>query len=160
MIGLRCSTCDFQVSTFFYGMCAECFEDAIERAEDNTHRVTLLRLNGQEYMPLGLNDIGSRVAVGTILGMPHWPAARPIALVVNGFQLHPSLPIGLFPPEDVIHCLFDASSLFLATAEVLSSRGDDLPVVNESLYWQHAEVQSRPCADLCDVHTPPTPSPR
>ena len=117
-------------------------------------------MSGEEYMPAGVSDLGAKVSVATVLGMPFWPGTKPTVLVVNGFQLDPSLPIGLFPPEDVIHCHFDASSLFLATAEALSRRGDELLVVNESLYWQHDEVQSRPCADLCDVHTPPTPSPR
>ena len=129
----------------------------MEHAYRNQHRVKLYRLSGGDYMPRGLSDFGARVTVGTVLGMPVWPEARPIALVVNGFQLDPSLPIGLFPSKDPIYVVFDNSSLLWATAATAAA---DEFVVNDSLSLPNAEIVTRPCADLRDVHTPPTPSPR
>ena len=154
---LCCSTCNVQMSTSFYGMCSQCFDAAIERARRSTRRVKLYRLYAGEYMPGGVIDIQARVTVGTVLEMLDWPGARPIGLVVNGFQLDPSLPIGLFPSKDPIYVVFDNSSLLWATAATAAA---DEFVVNDSLSLPNAEIVTRPCADLRDVHTPPTPSPR
>ena len=138
-------------------MCSQCFDAAIERARRSTRRVKLYRLYAGEYMPGGVTDIKARVTVGTVLGMHAWPEARPIALVVNGFQLDPSLPVGLFPSEDPIYVVFDTSSLCWATAATAAA---ETLVVGDSLSLPNAEIVTRPCADLRDVHTPPTPSPR
>ena len=135
----NCSKCNVQTSTPFYGMCLQCYNIAMEHAYRNQHRVKLYLMSGAEYMPLGVSDFGAKVAVETILGMPFWPARPPTGFLVNGFKLDPSLPIGLFPPEDQIYVLF---------GDILS-----LPCADQS-------VVSRPCADVRDVETPPTPSPR
>ena len=154
---LCCSTCNVQMSTSFYGMCSQCFDAAIERARRSTRRVKLYRLYAGEYMPGGVTDIKARVTVGTVLEMLDWPGARPIGLVVNGFQLDPSLPIGLFPSEDRVYVGFDTTTLFLAT---VATGAADFLYENDSLPLPNAEVVTKPCADLRHVHTPPTPSPR
>ena len=66
-------------------------------------------------------------------------------------------PFGMLPSEDPIYVDFDTSSLCFATAATAAA---DPLVVGDSLSLPNAEIVTRPCADLRDVHTPPTPSPR
>ena len=101
------------------------------------YRVKLYRLSGEEYMPVGLTSVDARTLVSTILEVVHWHQGPPTAIVANGVILWPDVPIGLFSSEIPIYVLLPGDT------NVLES-----------------DAITRPCANLEEVQTPPTPSPR
>ena len=88
-------------------------------------------------MPAGITSVEARTLVSTILEMLYWPQDPPTAIIANGVILWPDVPVGLFPSEIPIYVLLS---------------GDTTALENEMI--------ERPCANLEEVQTPPTPPPR
>ena len=61
--------------------------------------------------------------------------------MANGFELHPSLPLGLFSAEVPVYVVFESENRLLGLPD------NEVTTV----------IEEPPLADLTDVQTPPTP---